>query len=176
MKYNNIFVEFPRIDYNFFTRKYTELLLAFIQNTRLGSDMKFEGFGKISFENDAKQLINVDVCINEFKNRNVEALVFDISNSDRNTSSFNKLIIFTQTLNKSTNYLHYVLFDTSSKKTVTHFYRDIDYTSFLNDLNVEFSRLEKNAKILHYMELGKNFNRHEKDLDMHMITNGLYGV
>lgn len=175
MNYNNIFVEFPRIEYTYFTKKYTELLLEFICNTRLGSDMKFEGFGKISFENDQKQLLNVDVYIDTFKNRNVEAIVFDISGSTRNTASYDKLIMFTQTI-KKTCYIHYVLFDTKSGKTLTHFYRDVDYTSILNDLNVCFSRLEKDAKIQRFARLGKELSRHQSDMDMHMITNGLYGI
>lgn len=175
MIYNNIFVEFPRIEYTYFTRKYTELLLEFIRNTRLGADMKFEGFGKISFENEQKQLINIDECFEVFKNRNVEAIVFDISGSTRNTASYDKLIMFTQTI-KKTCYIHYVLFDTKSGKTITHFYRDVDYTSILNDLNMCFSRLEKSKAINHYLELGRSCERHLEDIDMHMITNGLYGI
>lgn len=175
MKYEKIFVEHPRIGYNFFTRKYAETLLKFINNTRLGADMRFEGFGKISFADDLQQIINVDICLDEFKNRNVQALVFDINCSPRNSEGFDKIIMFTQTVDKS-NYIHYVLFDKVTGHTITHYYRDADYTEILKDLNVCFSRLTNSSKIRKYIELGKNCNRHPKDVDLHIITNGLYGV
>lgn len=172
MKYKNIFLQFPRLEYNSFSRKFTEFFLNMIDGTRLGSDMSFEGYGKIEFEGDEmKQSATIDLCFDKFKMRNVSALVFDISKSKRNSTDFNKVAFFTQTC-KKTVYIHYLFFNSETGKSCTHFYRSNDLMYLLQDLNVSFNRMKNSKKIIEYGKLGDRLERHP-GIDLHIITNGL---
>lgn len=174
MKYKNIFVQFPCLDYNNFSRKTVEIFLNMIDGTRLSSDMSFEGYGKIEFEDDNKQSANIDLCFNDFKMRNVSTLVFDISKSERNSTDFNKVAFFTQTC-KKTVYIHYLFFNSETGKSCAHFYRTNDLMYLLQDLNVSFNRMQNSKKIIEYGKLGDRLERHS-GTDLHIITNGLYGI
>lgn len=174
MKYKNIFVQFPRLDYNNFSRKVVAIFLNMIDGSRLSSDMSFEGYGKIAFEDDNKQSAIIDLCFNDFKMRNVSTLVFDISKSERNSTDFNKVAFFTQTC-KKTVYIHYLFFNSETGKSCAHFYRANDLMYLLQDLNVSFNRMQNSKKIIEYGKLGDRLERHP-GTDLHIITNGLYGI
>lgn len=174
MKYENIFVQFPHLDYNNFSRKFSEFFLNMIDGSRLSSDMTFEGYGKIEFTDDRKQSAIIDLCFDEFKMRNVTALVFDISKTERNSTDFNKVAFFTQTC-KKTVYIHYLFFNSETGKSCAHFYRGNDLMYLLQDLNVSFNRMQNSKKIIEYGKLGDRLERHP-GTDLHIITNGLYGI
>jgi hypothetical protein len=174
MKYENIFVQFPHLDYNNFSRKTVEFFLNMIDGTRLSADMTFEGYGKIEFEDDRKQSATIDLCFDDFKMRNVSALVFDISKSERNSTDFNKVAFFTQTC-KKTVYIHYLFFHSETGKSCAHFYRANDLMYLLQDLNVSFNRMKNSKRIIEYGKLGDALERHP-GMDLHIITNGLYGI
>jgi hypothetical protein len=175
MKYENIFVQFPHLDYNNFSRKTVELFLNMIDGTRLSADMTFEGYGKIGFgDDDRKQSAIIDLCFDDFKMRNVSALVFDISKSERNSTDFDKVVFFTQTC-KKTVYIHYLFFDSETGKSCAHFYRANDLMYLLQDLNMSFNRMKNSKRIIEYGKLGDRLERHP-GTDLHIITNGLYGI
>jgi hypothetical protein len=174
MKYKNIFVQFPHLDYNPFSRKFAEIFLNMVDGSRLGSDMTFEGYGKIEFGDDRKQSAIINLCFDNFKMRNVSALVFDISKSKRNSTDFNKVAFFTQTC-KKTVYIHYLFFNSETGKSCAHFYRENDLMYLLQDLNVSFNRMQNSKRIIEYGKLGECFERFP-GTDLHIITNGLYGI
>lgn len=172
--YTNIFVQFPYIDYSNFTGKYVNQLLNMLEGSRLNNDMTFEGYGKIDFTDIQKQNVNVDMCFETFKTRNVTALVFDISKSKRNSTTFDKVAFFTQTLKKST-YIHYVFFNSETGKSLSHYYRTNDLMYLLQDLNTSFNRLENSKEIIKYGQVGDTLERYS-NYDLHIITNGLFGI
>lgn len=174
MKYKNIFVQFPRLDYGNFSYKWVEAFLNMVEGSRLNLDMSFEGYGKIEFGDDRKQYANIDLCFDDFKIRNVSSLVFDISKSERNSTDFNKVAFFKQTC-KKTVYVHYLFFNSETGKSCAHFYRENDVMLLLQDLNVSFNRMLNSKRIIEYGKLGDRLER-APGTDLHIITNGLYGI
>lgn len=175
MTYKNIFVQFPHLDYNNFSRKFAEIFLNMIEGTRLSYDMSFEGYGKLGFGDDEKkQNAIIDILFDDFKMRNVSVILFDISKSKRNSTDFDKVAFFTQTC-KKTVYIHYLFFNSETGKSCAHFYRANDLMYLLQDLNESFNRMQNSKRIIEFGKLGDRLERHP-GMDLHIITNGLYGI
>lgn len=176
-QYKSIEVQFPNIDYEPFREKDTRQLVHIISNSRLRNDMVLDGYYSVS-QDEADwhnhYRYNLQFESEDFIRRRISALVYDISMSERNTSTYNKLIVLTQTVNK-TSYYHYVLVDTKNNRYSSHFYKNKNFTDFLTDLNITFNRLSETRTINDFLTKSLNMSKTAKDLDnMHVVTNGLF--
>lgn len=178
-EYKQIEVQFPNIDYEPFREKDTNQLTHIIRQGRLGQDMVLDGYYSMSQNEECKQnhqpyFYDFKFETEEFMRRRITALVYDISGSERNTSTYNKMIILTHTINK-TGYYHYVLVDTNTNRCSSHFYKNKNPTDFLNDLNTTFNRLSETREINQFLQKSLKADKHAKDIDnMHLITMGMF--
>ena len=172
----NVFLQFPYLNYINLKEKQTNQLIHIIQGSRLRNDMKFIGFFNMTVNNRiesglSEQWANFSYNDMNFVKRITNAIGFDIV-GQRNNTSFNKLFIMQHQVNKNI-YYDYVLVDEQNKKSISHFYKDNDYTSLLTDINICFNRLEVSKKLNHFLKLSNEHNKHTDDLNMNIILRGL---
>lgn len=172
----DVFVQFPYLNYINLKEKQSNQLVYIIQGSRLRTELQFCGYYNMTI-NDKKETNKSEQCItfnyisNEFIRRTTNAIGFNII-GNRNSTTFDKLFIIQHQVNK-TIYYDYILIDTINNRSISHFYKDNDFTELLNDINVCFNRLEVSRKMNNFMQKSLSYNKHINDLDMGMILRGL---
>lgn len=169
----DVFVQFPYLNYINLKEKQCNQLVHIIRGSRLRNDIQFCGFYNMTM-NDAKkthkpeQYATFKYIGDSYARKSTNAIGFDIISENRNSTTFNKLFIIQHQVNK-TIYYNYILIDTKNNKSISHYYKDNDFTTLLNDINVCFNRLEVSRKMNNFMHKSLTYNKHIEDLDMGMI-------
>lgn len=173
---SNVFVQFPYLEYINLKEKQSVQLVHIIQYSRLNTDLQFCGYYNMTM-NDAKetnkpeQYANFNYISQDFTRRTTNAIGFNII-GNRNSTSFDRLFIVQHQVNK-TIYYDYILVDTVHNKSISHFYKDNDFTVLLNDINVCFNRLEVSRKLNNFLQKSLSYNKHADDFNMGIILRGL---
>lgn len=172
----DIFVQFPYLNYINLKEKQSNQLVHIIQGSRLRTELQFCGYYNMKVNdkketNKSEQYLTFDYIGNDFVRRTTNAIGFNIL-ENRNSTNFDKLFIIQHQVNKNI-YYDYILIDTFRNKSISHFYKDNDFTALLNDMNVCFNRLEVSRKMNKFMQRSLSYNKHINDLDMGMILRGL---
>lgn len=173
---SNVFVQFPYLNYINLKEKQSNQLIHIIQGSRLRDDIQFCGYYNMTM-NDAKetnkseQYATFNYIGQDFLRRTTNAIGFNII-GNRNSTNFDRLFIIQHQVNK-TIYYNYILIDTVNNRSISHFYKDNDFTELLNDINVCFNRLEVSRKMNNFMQKSLSFSKHVNDLDMGIILRGL---
>lgn len=164
-KHSNSTVNTEFTHYNFncdsFKKREAEVLLSIISGGRLNDDMKFAGYGSITFdeENDSchryPSITTADSGGNAFMDislgrSNANCITFDLPKTYRN-SAYDKLFIYKT--NGSTGkgvWYGWVAYDSASKKHSHRFFIEYDIQELVLALNRFFSQMKQNE---HYNEM-----------------------
>lgn len=169
--------QFNALDYENLKEKQSDILCNIIEKSRLGKDMKFDGFYTLSpaiTENGRIKnfYYTLEKLGPSFVRRTSFAIGFDISESERNTTEFDKLFIFQHAVGREL-YYDYCLVNTKTSACISHFYKDHTETDLLNDINKCFNRLMNSAFMFRFLHLSNIYNKHITDFDNGIITLGL---
>lgn len=171
----DVFVQFPYLNYISLKEKQSNQLVHIIQGSRFKNDLQFCGYYNMTVNNKketnkSEQYVTFNYIGNDFTRRTTNAIGFNII-SERNSTTFNKLFIIQHQVAKII-YYDYILIDTVNNKSISHFYKDNDFTILLNDMNICFNRLEVSRKINNFMCKSLAIDKHIDDLDMHIVLRG----
>lgn len=161
-------VEFFQYHFNCdtFRKRDIAIILNTITGCRLNDDMKFAGYGIITFdeENDTAhrfpriRFANDDGTQIKETARGINCLVFDLPVTYKN-NTFDKLYLYhTIGTNKKGTWYGWVAYNTETEKTSHRFFVDHDLNDLMIELNRFFSRINQHN---HYDELLKQ-KRKEK--------------
>ena len=115
---------------------------------RLKDDMFFEGYADMVFDqSDVHHQHPSFVMLDGFNRKNTYALVYDISESERNAlKEYDKLFIY-QYLGKNFSYYGYMLYSSETKKSANHFVIPHDENDLFVNINSVFNTLSEVPKL-----------------------------
>ena len=172
----DVFVQFPYLNYINLKEKQSNQLVHIIQGSRLKNDLQFCGYYNMTMNNTtetskSEQYATFNYIGQDFVRRTINSIGFNII-GNRNSTTFDRLFIIQHKVDK-TIYYNYILVDTVNNRSISHFYKDNDFTVLLNDINICFNRLEVSRKMNNFMQKSLSLSKHINDLDMGMILRGL---
>lgn len=152
LEYNNLFLQFPYLDYTKLKEKQSRMLIHIISKSRLSNKMKFVSYG--TFEtNENGQYANVK-SQNDFSRKDTKCMIFEIQDAEK--YGYDTLIIFMHKVHEST-YYDYIVYNSISKQCTGHFYKNPDISAIqdttlpsnvlLTDINISFNRMESSIRI-----------------------------
>ena len=168
--YNGGLFQYPYMHYDNFKQKEAIQLLYIISGLRLNSEMKFDGYASITFDVDDKKSEHpIFTMLDGFERKNSQALVFDISESYRNTEHhFDKLFLYTMNgkSSASSNYYGFMLYSTEHKDSSNHFWIDKDANDLFLHINQTFNTMMNIPKLKKLRELSdsiqESLNRNKR--------------
>lgn len=147
-KYTSLFLQFPRLEYTKLKEKACRQIIHIISKSRLGQKMKFISYGKFEVDETGKYA-SVEF-LPDFTRFNTKCMIWKIENVEK--YGFDRLIMFMHTVHDN-KYYDYLLYNTETKKSNGHFYKNTDISALqdinapsnvlLTDLNISFNRMER---------------------------------
>ena len=146
--YDGGFFQYLGFNYNNFKQKDAFTLQNIVEGMRLKDDMFFEGYADMVFEqSDAHHQHPSFVMLDGFNRKNTYALVYDISESERNAlKEYDKMFIY-QYLGKNFSYYGYMLYSSETKKSANHFVIPRDENDLFVNINSVFNTLSEVPKL-----------------------------
>ena len=146
--YDGGFFQYLGFNYNNFKQKDALTLQNIVEGMRLKDDMFFEGYADMVFEqSDAHHQHPSFVMLDGFNRKNTYALVYDISESERNAlKEYDKMFIY-QYLGKNFSYYGYMLYSSETKKSANHFVIPHDENDLFVNINSVFNTLSEVPKL-----------------------------
>lgn len=159
-KYTSLFLQFPHLEYAKLKEKACRRIIHIISKSRLGQKMKFLSYGK--FEVDETGQYASAEFLSDFTRFNTKCMIWKIEDAEK--YGFDRLIMFMHTVHDN-KYYDYLLYNTATKKSNGHFYKNPDISALqdinapsnvlLTDLNISFNRMER-AKYMQECISSKN--------------------
>lgn len=151
-KYTKLFLQFPHLEYSKLKEKACRQIIHIISKSRLGQKMVFRSYGTFDVD-ESGQYATVEF-LTDFTRSNTKCMVWEIEDVEK--YGFDRLIMFMHTV-QDNKYYDYLLYNTITKKSNGHFYKNPDISALqdiklpsnvlLTDLNISFNRMEK-AKLM----------------------------
>ena len=155
-KYTGLFLQFPHLEYAKLKEKACRQIIHIISKSRLGQKMKFRSYGK--FEVDETGQYATAQFLPNFTRFGTKCMIWEIGKAEK--YGFDRLIMFMHTVHDN-KYYDYLLYNTETKKSNGHFYKNPDISALqdinvpsnvlLTDLNISFNRMEKAKYMQEYI-------------------------
>ena len=146
--YDGGFFQYLGFNYNNFKQKEAHTLQNIVEGMRLKDDMFFEGYADMVIEESVVHHQHPKfVMLESFNRKNTYALVYDISESERNAlKEYDKLFIY-QYLGKNFSYYGYLLYSSETQKSSNHFVIPHDENDLFVNINSVFNTLAEAPKL-----------------------------